>query len=237
MGTQAAFTALNLLNRVLSVASLVVTEVNRVWFVEWEEELQALLVGQLTSPYVEIRDLVIVVMEQLDELLSGNNVDMTVTSLLAEFETEISRRALRLWSTDGARIRKSGIMCFKDAGRSSSLLLYVRFLAELVQVSVRSGMARVLKHLSALELWRIIGIPVGPKDKGEMSTTILWRNLLRITVTSKSCPLYKVTVRSLSGCPHRRSSLIESEGLMVDYKVACGRLMLWRSMAATDHRS
>jgi hypothetical protein len=91
IGEESTFTLLNLLYQLLSLPRMNIEEKHMPWFQKWVKNLRALLVCQLTSPFAEVRDLVLLVMQCVEGVCADYGEAVTITSILGSFKKRISR--------------------------------------------------------------------------------------------------------------------------------------------------
>lgn len=187
--TPCTYTLLNLLYQLISLPRMVVKEEDKEWFNDWTTKLQALLLINLASPYVEVRDAAILTMQRLDTICDDYGIDVTITSLLNQFSAEISRRVSHNLSLILHDEKSLENVYFDDAARSSSLLIYPLFLSEYANVLARTEIRNVIQAVWKLNVYRFIEFPIKNKDQVQVDDNLLTKNILLIALLHKLLPL------------------------------------------------
>jgi hypothetical protein len=221
IGEESSFTLLNLLYQLLSLPRIVLEEKDMGWLTKWAREVQALLLVHLTSPFVEVRDLVLLVLNRFDTMCAGYNLGPTIGGVLSTFKNKIARRATKLLSLHGVKIRSSRGLFFEDAARTHSVVIYLPFLSEYVQALMRAEMKPVLQILWHMTLWDRIDLPVGAGHQVVNEPEMLFRVLPIMTVVNRFIPLRRETQQLII----LYLPLIDKGTYLTDYKVGDGLLI------------
>lgn len=205
LGKKNAFTLLNLLNQFLTLPILhIENERDNEWLANWSNETQAILLAHLTSPFAQVRDMSILVMERLNTVLSSFNIQTTITSLLHKYDPIMMQRiAYRLKTTNNSNETFENIN-FVTICRSTKIYLILYALVEYAQVLVRSDMKNVLKSFYQLKLWSTIN----------WESNDLWDILPVLSFSQRICPMLTTSKEKINAnfnCFPGSHSLLEYE--------------------------
>lgn len=158
-GEERAFTLLNLLNQLFTLPIFKIdlnNEKESEWFRKWSNEIQAILLVNLLSPYYQVRDMVLLVMENLKYVLEEYGATPNIVTLMHNYDQKMMQRiSYRLQTTNNVSSPlinlNFGIIC-----RSTNFLLFIYALVEYAQVLSRESMEGVIKAFYDLNLSKAI---------------------------------------------------------------------------------